>query len=220
MLTKFLSFFLVVKLNSVSLYILSAAGTTPSTPQRVIPNVGPKSSTVGSTGISTTTAPNVGSKTGSVSSSSIPAVTAPRRNLPKIHAAPNTSFFNKSDGVSVIVPRNSARLEQAAELRREGVSGKPTSLTMQSRPSTFRKYASTKDDPERASVSGQSETEVFATNGFSGADKSTVPAVQTSSVGTSAVERNIKDRSSIPSKFQMNSVTEPPSSYLHESCMW
>lgn len=141
--------------------------------------------------------------------------------MPKIHAAPNTSFFNKSDGVSVIVPRNSARLEQAAELRREGVSAKPTSLSMQSRPSAFRKYANTKDDPERASVSGQSETEVFATNGFSGSDKSTVPSVQTSSIGTSAVERNIKDsRSSVPPKLQMNSVTEPPSSYPHEICMW
>ncbi|KAK1380555.1 Katanin p80 WD40 repeat-containing subunit B1-like [Heracleum sosnowskyi] len=196
----------------------ASTGTTPSTPQRVNPNVGPKSSTVGSTGIPTTAAPNVGSKTGAVSSSSIPAVTAPRRNLPKIQSAPNTSFFNKSDGVSIIVPRNSARVEQAAELRREGVSGKPTSLTMQSRPSAFRKYASTKDDTERASVSGQSETEVFATNGFSGSDKSTIPAVQTSSIGTSAVERNLKDsRSSVPPKFQMNSLTEQHSSYPHES---
>lgn len=59
---------------------------------------------------------------------------------------------------------------------------------------------------------------MFATNGFSGSDKSTFPAVQTSSIGTSAVERNLKDnRSSIPPKFQMNSVTEPPSSYPHES---
>ncbi|KAL1806859.1 hypothetical protein ACET3Z_029927 [Daucus carota] len=193
----------------------TSTGTTPSTPQRVIPNVGPKPSTVGSMGIPAATAPNVGSKTASVSSSSIPAVTAPRKNLPKIHATPNTSFFNKSDGVSVVVPRNSARLDQAAELRREGISGKP-SLTMQSRPSAFRKYATTKDDPERASVSGQSETEMFTTNGFSGHDKSTYPSVQTSSMGTSA--STLKDnRSSIHSKFQMNPVTEPPSSYPHES---
>lgn len=198
-----------------------ARSTTPNTPRRITPDIGTKPSTV-SPGISAATAPNVVSKTDAVYSTGTPAITAPRKNLPKIHATatPNTSFFKKSD-ISVIVPRNDTRGEQAAESRREGVSGKPTALSLQFRPSDFRKYSSAKDDSERASVSGQSESEVFGTNGFSGSGSSASPAVQSSSIRISAVESIVKDiRSTMPAKFQMNPASEPPSSYRHESCKW
>ncbi|KAK1390198.1 Katanin p80 WD40 repeat-containing subunit B1-like [Heracleum sosnowskyi] len=192
--------------------------TTPDTPQRVIPDIGTKPITVSSPEVAAVTAPSVVSKTATASPLGIPAITAPKKNLPKIHATPNTSFFNKSDVVSVIVPRNDTRVEQAAESRREGISGKPTALSLQSRPSGFRKYSSGKDDSERASISGQSESEVFGTNGIIGSGNSTIPAVQTLSIRTSAVEGTVKDnRSTVPAKFQMNPASEPPSSYRHES---
>ncbi|KAL8120600.1 katanin p80 WD40 repeat-containing subunit B1 homolog KTN80.4-like isoform X2 [Apium graveolens] len=193
--------------------------TTPNTPQRVILDIGTKPSTISSPGIAVVTAPNVVSKTASDSSMDIPAVTAPKRNLPKIRATSNTSYFNKSDVVSVIVPRNDTRMEQTAESRREGVSGKPTALlSLQSRPSDFPEYLSAKDNLERANISGQPETEVFGNNGFSDSGSSTSAAVQTSSIRTSAVEGNVKDnRSTVPAKFQINPVSEPPSSYRYES---
>nr|XP_017216836.1 PREDICTED: katanin p80 WD40 repeat-containing subunit B1 homolog [Daucus carota subsp. sativus] len=191
--------------------------TTPNTPQRVIKDIGIKTSTVCSPGISAVTASSVVSKTATVSSLSIPVTTAPERNLPKIHATPNTSFVNKSDVASVMVPKNDSRVEQIAELRQEGVSAKLTALALQSRSSDFRKYSSTTDDLGRASVSGQSETEVFHTNGLSGSSSSTSPAVQTSSIRTYAVERNVKDiRSTVPAKFQMKPAPEPPSSHRHD----
>lgn len=183
-------------------YLLDkATGTTPVTPQRVNSDVG--------------------SKTTTVSSLAVPAATAPRRNTAKIHSTANASSFNSSDVVPVIVPRNNARLEQAAELRREGLSGRMMSLSLQSKTSDFRKFSNTKDDTERPSVSGQSETEVLKATEFSGAEGNIFPAVKTTCAGNPAVERNIKyDRSTNPAKRQMNLMTESSTSYLHESCTY
>lgn len=183
-------------------YLLDkATGSTPGTPLRVNPNVGPK--------------------TTAVSSLVVPAATAPRKNTLKIHSTANASIFNRSDVVPVIVPRNNARLEQTAELRLEGVSGRMMSLPLQSKTSDIRKFSNTKDDFEMPSVSGQSETEVFNATEFSGGDRNIFPAVKTSSIGFPAAERNVKDdRSTNSGKFQMKLMTESPTSYLHDSCTY
>lgn len=178
-----------------------ATGTAPVTPQRVNPNVI--------------------SKTTTVSSLVVPAATAPKRNPTKIHSTSNASSFNSSDVVPVIVPRTNARLEQAAELRREGLSGRMTSLSLQPKASEFRKFSETKDDVERPSVSGESETDVLKATEYSGAEGNILPAVKTTRTGFPVAERNIKyDRSTNSAKIQMRLMTDAPSSQFHESCTY
>lgn len=146
----------------------SSAGSVPGTPQRVNVNVLPK------------TAP--------ASSAVVPSATAPRRNAPRIHSTANASFFNSSDVVPVLVPRNNARFEQAAEFRKEGISGRSDVEVIQG-----------------AESSGVSERNVF-------------PAVKSSTIKVPATEKNVKDdRCTVSGKLEINSVTESLGSYQHES---
>lgn len=99
-------------------FLGKATGTVPGTPQRV--NVGPKTNPI---------------------SSAVPTVTAPKKNSAKTHSTANASLRRLSDVVPVVVPRNNARFEQAAEIRKEGI-GRMMPLSLQSKASDFRKVSS------------------------------------------------------------------------------
>ncbi|XP_059656196.1 katanin p80 WD40 repeat-containing subunit B1 homolog KTN80.4-like [Cornus florida] len=176
-----------------------STGSVPGTPQRV--NL------------------NTGTKTTSISSSTVPSAIAPKRNMAKVNTTANASFFNRSDVIPVIVPRNNVRLEQEAESRKESVSGRTMTLPFQPKTSDFRKIANTRDDSERpiaavhSEIEGNKATELSAV-----ADRNTSPAVKRSIIGISAVERNVKDDKYIVSgKVEMNLMTERVASYQHES---
>ncbi|MBA0556877.1 hypothetical protein Golob_026946, partial [Gossypium lobatum] len=89
-------------------------GNAPGIPQRVNLNTAPK-----------TTQPN---------SVTVPTVAAPKRSSTKASLAISVPIFNKSDVIPVIVPRNDARLDQAAESRKEvGISGRSVEQAADSR---------------------------------------------------------------------------------------
>ncbi|XP_058099733.1 katanin p80 WD40 repeat-containing subunit B1 homolog KTN80.3 [Magnolia sinica] len=87
---------------------MTSTGSVPSTPQRVALSSGPK-----------TTATN---------SAAVPSVTTQKRSAPKTQSATNIQIFNKSDVVPVIVPRTSARVEQASDSRKEAGNSVKTSM--------------------------------------------------------------------------------------------
>ncbi|KAG4209009.1 hypothetical protein ERO13_A03G168450v2 [Gossypium hirsutum] len=89
-------------------------GNAPGIPQRVNLNTAPR-----------TTQPN---------SVTVPTVAAPKRSSTKASVAISVPIFNKSDVIPVIVPRNDARLDQAAESRKEvGISGRSVEQAADSR---------------------------------------------------------------------------------------
>ncbi|XWS39641.1 hypothetical protein CRYUN_Cryun18bG0072400 [Craigia yunnanensis] len=93
---------------------LASTGNAPGTPQRVNLNTAPK--------------------TTQQSSATIPSVAAPRRSSMRPSSAVNVPTFSKSDVIPVIVPRNDARLEQAAESRKEvGIPGRSLEQAAESR---------------------------------------------------------------------------------------
>ncbi|KAM7487948.1 hypothetical protein LguiB_025432 [Lonicera macranthoides] len=173
----------------------ASTGTVPGTPQKV--NVGPKTNPI---------------------SSAVPTVTAPKRNSAKTHSTANTSVRRLSDVVPVVVPRNNARFEQAAEIRKEGI-GRMMPLSLQSKTSDFRKFSSIRENLESPNASEQSVSEVFKATELKGvSERNVLPSHKSLTVGFPAAERNLKDdRFTVSGKFQTNVMTESIATSQHES---
>ncbi|KAK3004770.1 hypothetical protein RJ639_018305 [Escallonia herrerae] len=173
---------------------ITSTGTVPGTPQRV--NL------------------SAGLRTAPITSVAVPTAAAPKRNASKILPAANISIFSRSDVVPVVVPRNTPRLEQAAEARKEGVTGRIMPLSLHSKTPDLRKFSNIRDDLERPVASEQPEPEVSKATELSGVGNNF--SALKSSAGFPAVERNVKDdKCSVSGKHLM---TESLASYQHGSC--
>nr|DAD32704.1 TPA_asm: hypothetical protein HUJ06_011555 [Nelumbo nucifera] len=178
---------------------LLSTGSIPSTPQRVGLNSGPKTTTT-----NTSTAPS----------------TTLKRSASKSHSTTNVSIFNKSDVIPVIVPRTSARLEQAAESRKEIISaGRTNPLSMQSKTTDFRKLSNSRDDSEKQNVSVQPGTIGYRNTELSEVtDQNFLPAGDGLNPAFSTAERNVMDIRCVGlGKHATNTSVEPPSSFQHEN---
>ncbi|KAK2986004.1 hypothetical protein RJ640_024400 [Escallonia rubra] len=172
---------------------ITSTGTVPGTPQRV--NL------------------SAGLRTAPVTSVAVPTAAAPKRNASKILPAANISIFSRSDVVPVVVPRNTPRLEQAAEARKEGVTGRIMPLSLHSKTPDLRKFSNIRDDLERPVASEQSEPEVSKATELSGVGNNF--SALKSLAGFPAVERNVKDdKCTVSGKHLM---TESLANYQHGS---
>ncbi|XP_052205024.1 katanin p80 WD40 repeat-containing subunit B1 homolog KTN80.4 isoform X2 [Diospyros lotus] len=171
----------------------TSTGNIPGTPQRVISNTGPK--------------------TTSINSVSVPGATALKRNSTKVHSTSNTSFFNRSDVIPVVVPRNNGRLEQAAESRKEGVSERTMPLSLQSKTSDFPKFLNVRNDVETPVATLHSEGDGFkASESDVVADRNVIPVV------IPEADTNLKeDRYIVSGRHRRNLLPEPLASYQHDS---
>ncbi|XP_057482021.1 katanin p80 WD40 repeat-containing subunit B1 homolog KTN80.4-like [Actinidia eriantha] len=181
----------------------ASTGNVSGTPQRAISTTGPKTTVV--------------------SSVSIPGAPALKRNTAKIQSTANASFFNGSDAISV-VPRNNERLEQAAESRKEGVTGKMMPLPLQSKTSDFRKFSSVNDDLERPAASVHHETDGLKAAELCGVTNIIYinpPALKRSAGGVPEAEMIVKENRCIVSgRLGMNLKQEPLASHGHDSSMY
>ncbi|XP_057478052.1 katanin p80 WD40 repeat-containing subunit B1 homolog KTN80.3-like isoform X1 [Actinidia eriantha] len=170
----------------------ASTGNVPGTPQKVI------------------------STTGSVS---IPGAPALKRNTAKVQSTANASFFNGSDAISVVVSRNNGRLEQAAESRKEGVTGKMMPLSLQSKTSDFRKFSNVNDDLERPAPTVHPETDgLKAAELCGGANTNPSPALKRSAGGVPEAEMIVKENRCIVSgRLGMNLKLESLASHGHDS---
>ncbi|KAK3004134.1 hypothetical protein RJ639_018988, partial [Escallonia herrerae] len=136
------------------------------------------------------------------------------KSLERLSVSQNSDPINKeSDVVPVVVPRNTPRLEQAAEARKEGVTGRIMPLSLHSKTPDLRKFSNIRDDLERPVASEQSEPEVSKATELSGVGNNF--SALKSSAGFPAVERNVKDdKCSVSGKHLM---TESLASYQHGS---
>ncbi|CAL5430125.1 unnamed protein product [Camellia sinensis] len=177
----------------------ASTGSVPGTPQRVISNTGPK--------------------TTPISSISVPGAATLKRGTGKVHLTANPSFFNGSDVIPVVVPRNNGRFEQAAESRKEGVAGRMMPLSMQSKTSDFLKLSNIRDDLDRPIASDHSEMDGFKTTELSGvANRNVFPAVKSSDAGIPEGEMNVKvDRRIVSGRVGMNLMPEPLASFQNDS---
>lgn len=176
-------------------------GSAPGTPQRVNSNSGPK--------------------TTPISSVSVSGATALKRNMAKLHSTANASFFNASDAITVVVPRSNGRLEQAAELRKEGGVGKMMPLPLQTKTSEIRKFSNLRDDLERPIPPVHPEADGFKVTELSGvASRNVFPAVESSAAGNPEADMNRKDGKCIVSgRLGTNLKMEPLGGYQHDGCM-
>ncbi|XAR56033.1 hypothetical protein NMG60_11036317 [Bertholletia excelsa] len=176
-----------------------STGSVPGTPQRVIPNTG--------------------LKTTPLSSVAIPSGTALKRNTAKAHPTVNASVLSRADVIPVVVPRNSERLEQAAESRKEDATGRTTSLSVPPKTSDLRKFSNVRDDLERPTVAARSDAESLKTAEFGGVgDMNILPAVKSSAMGVPLAEMNIKDDMHVTcGRPGVNSMPETLSSYQHDN---
>ncbi|OVA10761.1 WD40 repeat [Macleaya cordata] len=167
---------------------LSSTGSVPGTPQRVALNTGPKSVTTHSAAIM-------------------------KRTAVKAQSSPSIQIFTK-DVMPVIVPRTSARLEQAADSRKEvSASGRATPFSMHS------KVSNSREESERPNSSVESGTVGYKTTEFSEAtDQNFTSAVEGLNPEIPVTVRKLMDARCIgPGKHRMNSSMEPPTSYPHET---
>lgn len=177
---------------------LTSTGSVPGTPQRVAPTTGPKLTT-------TSTMPS-------------PSATTLKRSSFKAQSATNVQVFSKPDVIPVIVPRTSARLEQATDIRKEiGGSGRSASFSSHSKASDFQKLPST-EDSERPFVPLKSRSLDCKTTGMNEAtDQNFVSAVDGSNQQLPVAERNARDVTYVgPGKQRMSSSIEPSPGYQHE----
>ncbi|KAI8527811.1 hypothetical protein RHMOL_Rhmol12G0103100 [Rhododendron molle] len=175
-----------------------STGSAPGTPQRVNSNSGPK--------------------TTPISSVSVSGATALKRNMAKLHSTANASFFNASDAITVVVPRSNGRLEQAAELRKEGGVGKMVPLPLQTKTSEIRKFSNVRDDLERPIPPVHPEADGFKVTELSGvASRNVFPAVESSAAGNPEADMNRKDGKCIVSgRLGTSLKMEPLGGYQHD----
>lgn len=101
-------------------------------------------------------------------------------------------------------------LEQAAEPRKElSIVGRTMPFSLQSKVSSFRKFANSGEDTDKPTVSVTSDN---------APDSNSFPAINSSFHGTSAAERSMKeDRYINSSKNEVKTATEFPMGYRDES---
>ncbi|KAK9275625.1 hypothetical protein L1049_022892 [Liquidambar formosana] len=223
---------------------LASTGSLPGTPQRVNLNTGSRITPASSVAVPSATAskrnaPKAHSTVNApvFNKSDVMPVIVPRNNVrlevaaesrkdvmpvivPRNSVRLEVASESRKDVMPVIVPRNNVRLEVAAESRKEvGVSGLAMPFSLQSKPTDFRKFLNGRDEMDRTTVSGLSETVGSKVTELSGtADRTSFPGVKSSNPGILASERNVKDDRFIGSgKHEINSMKEPPTSYQHDS---
>nr|GLL35810.1 katanin p80 WD40 repeat-containing subunit B1 homolog isoform X2 [Ipomoea trifida] len=162
----------------------ASTGNVPGTPQRINLNVGQRAT--------------------SVNSVAVPNMTSLKRNSVKVQSSTNSSAFNRSEVVPVIVQRNIIKLEQSAESRKEGVAAHFSNAT---------------GDPGRPTYSTESDIDVPKPAELIGIpERNIFPAIKNSAIGIAAPERNMKDDRHFPSlKLEMNTTAEPLARNQHEN---
>ena len=179
-----------------------ATGNVPGIPQKMYPNVVQKIN-----------------PTASVSVPSAPVTS--KRSVTKTHSTQSVSNFNRLDVAPVIVPRNSMRSEQAADLRREGISGRVTPTMLISKTSDSRKFSNIKDEVEKPLSSVQSVSDVSDTESSRVAERNTFTSMKDTGLVIPGKESNFDDdRCFVSGKSEQNVVTESQPSYQTEICMY
>ncbi|KAJ4838561.1 hypothetical protein Tsubulata_024645 [Turnera subulata] len=179
---------------------LTSTGSVPGTPQRANLNTGLKATIAGPT--------------------TVPSVATQKKNSSKNHSSVNVPIFNKADVIPVIVPRTNARMEQAAECRKDlGIVGRTMPFSLQSKTNDFRKFPNSREDIELSTPSMVSETAGCKAAELRGvAEGNTCPPIKGTVHGLSIAERHVEeDRTFGSDKAESNSMTEPPTSYMEES---
>lgn len=180
---------------------IKAAGSVPSTPQRI--------------GIST------GPKITAANSATAPAAPTLRRSSSKTHGTTNIQTFNKNDVIPVIVPRTSSRMEPGSDSRKETSAGRTLPYSIQSKFSDIRKLSNIRDDSDRSDTTIQSgfvgnknsETNEVLDQNFQSGGNGVDPSV-------SAGEQNLDDvKRTGTGKVAPSLLTEPITSYNHENGM-
>ncbi|KAL0409081.1 UNVERIFIED_CONTAM: Katanin p80 WD40 repeat-containing subunit B1 [Sesamum radiatum] len=155
-------------------------------------------------------------KTTQINSAAVANATNPKRQAAKVQST--ASVFNRSDVIPVVVPRNSQRLEQASESRKEDVPVKTVPLSYQSKTSELRKFINARDDLDRPVVSAQSDNELPKATDFSVPDRIIGTSVKSSVSGVAAAERKSKDDKPMFSrKVDTNATIDALARYQHES---
>lgn len=177
----------------------ASTGNVPGTPQRINLNVGQRAT--------------------SVNSVAVPNMTSLKRNSVKVQSSTNSSAFNRSEVVPVIVPRNIIKLEQSAESRKEGVAAHVPPQSLQLKTSDLRKFSNATGDPGRPTYSTESDIDVPKPAELIGIpERNIFPAIKNSAIGIAAPERNMKDDRHFPSlKLEMNTTAEPLARNQHEN---
>ncbi|KAL0326774.1 UNVERIFIED_CONTAM: Katanin p80 WD40 repeat-containing subunit B1 [Sesamum angustifolium] len=156
-------------------------------------------------------------KTTHINSGAVANATNPKRQAAKVQSTASISVFNRSDVIPVVVPRNSQRLEQASESRKEDVPIKTVPLSYQSK-SELRKFINARDDLDRPVVSAQSDNELPKVTDFSVPDRIIGTSVKGSVSGVAAAERKSKDdKPMISRKVDTNATIDALARYQHES---
>ncbi|KAL0296516.1 UNVERIFIED_CONTAM: Katanin p80 WD40 repeat-containing subunit B1 [Sesamum radiatum] len=156
-------------------------------------------------------------KTTHINSGAVANATNAKRQAAKVQSTASISVFNRSDVIPVVVPRNSQRLEQASESRKEDVPVKTVPLSYQSK-SELRKFINARDDLDRPVVSAQSDNELPKVTDFSVPDRIIGTSVKSSVSGVAAAERKSKDdKPMISRKVDTNATIDALARYQHES---
>ncbi|XP_011070501.1 katanin p80 WD40 repeat-containing subunit B1 homolog isoform X2 [Sesamum indicum] len=177
---------------------VSSTASTPCTPQRSNFSGVPKAT--------------------QINSAAVANATNPKRQAAKVQPTASISVFNRSDVIPVVVPRNSQRLEQASESRKEDAPVKTVPLSYQSKTSELRKFVNARDDLERPVVSAQSDNELPKATDFSVPDRIIGTSVKSSVSGVAAAERKSKDdKPMISRKVDTNATIDALARYQRES---
>ncbi|XP_047341054.1 katanin p80 WD40 repeat-containing subunit B1 homolog KTN80.4 [Impatiens glandulifera] len=176
-----------------------STGSIPST-QKIIPNNNSK--------VTPAPAP--------ASSVTVPGAIAPKRNTVKVQPTISSSVFNRSEVIPVIIPRHNGLLD-VAESKKEITGGRRVPISMQTKTSDLRKISNVREEPEKPSVTMQSEAETVKITELSNMmDKNAFPAAKGSLSGVSENEVNVKDvRCTSSGRYRTNSLQETLSTYQH-----
>ncbi|XP_038971374.1 katanin p80 WD40 repeat-containing subunit B1 homolog KTN80.4-like isoform X2 [Phoenix dactylifera] len=210
----------------------AATGTGPGTPQRIGMSAGAKVTAVNSaaapgaaesTGTGPGTPQRIGMSTGAkvtaANSAAAPGAPTLKRSSSKTHGSANIQTFSKNDVIPVIVPRTNLRVELGSDSRKENGTGRTLPYNVQSKFSDFRQLSNIRDDSDRIDTfiqSGFMGNKNFESNEVLDQDFQSTGSGVDPPLG--AGEHNLGDvKRSVTGKLGASLLTEPSTSYNHES---